>query len=178
MKKRWNLQRSVLSSFLKEYFHNSDKVKILEAGCGKKWNLNLEGIDYELTGVDISKEALEIRKYQQQDLDIIITGDLRTIELNNAKYDVVYCSNVLEHINGAEKVLDKLFRWIKPNGFLLLLTPDKDTVFGFIYFIINISKKIQMQVSLATVLFRHITTKLYLGAEYIITARVMAIKFI
>lgn len=133
VKTRWKLQRMVLSNYIKDYFSGKENtVNILEAGCGRMWNLDLGGMDYKLTGVDISKEALEKRKYQQQDLGEIIIGDLRTIEQNNAAYDVVYSSYVLEHVDGAEKVLHKFFRWLKPSGLLVLLIPDRNSVFGFI----------------------------------------------
>jgi SAM-dependent methyltransferase len=125
------LQYGIFSSFLKSHFARlPSKIYILEAGCGKKWNFDLAGIDHVLIGLDISKEALEIRKYKQQDLDEIIVGDLRTVELQEGYFDVIYSSYVLEHIEGAEKVLDKFFKWLKPNGFLILVIPDRNTVFG------------------------------------------------
>jgi ubiquinone/menaquinone biosynthesis C-methylase UbiE len=132
-KNRWKLHRTILSGFLKKYFADKGStVDILEAGCGETWNLDLEGIDYVLTGLDSSKEALEVRKHKQHDLDKAIVADLRTVELSDDEYDVIYCSYVLEHVKGAEEVLHKFFRWLKPKGVLVLLIPDRDTVVGFI----------------------------------------------
>lgn len=129
----WEAWHNGLSNFIKEYYlRNKNTLNILEAGCGRQWVLDMNGINYVLTGVDISKEALELRKYRQQDLHKIILGDLTTIELNKAQYDVVYCSYVLEHINGAKEVLDKFFTWLKPNGLVLLLIPDRNTLPGFL----------------------------------------------
>lgn len=129
----WEMWHAGLANFIKNYYlRNRNRIRILEAGCGRQWVLDMNGIDYILTGVDISKEALEIRKYQAKDLDEIIIGDIKTVELQNATYDVIYCSYVLEHIKGAEKVLDSFFRWLKPNGLLLLLIPDRNTVTGFL----------------------------------------------
>jgi ubiquinone/menaquinone biosynthesis C-methylase UbiE len=94
--------------------------------------LDLSGTEFSLTGIDISKEALEIRKRKCGDLDKIIIGDLTSIKLRNSEYDIIYCSYVLEHINNAENLLTNFFRWLKPNGLLVIFIPDRDTVKGFI----------------------------------------------
>ena len=59
-------------------------------------------------------------------------GDLRTIDLEESKYDVIYSSFVLEHIDDAERVLHNFVRWLKPDGILILRIPDRDSAFGFI----------------------------------------------
>jgi SAM-dependent methyltransferase len=129
--RRWELHRTILSKFLNEYFSAWEgKVKILEAGCGEMWNLDLDRMDYVLTGIDVSRAALETRRLRAGDLDEEILGDLQTIELRAATYDVIYCSYLLEHINGAEEVLQRLFKWLKADGLLVLLIPDRDTVLG------------------------------------------------
>lgn len=124
----WEEQNNILSGFVKEHFKNRDgRLNILEAGCGRSWNLDLEGLDYVLTGVDISEEVLEGRKNQQRDLDQAILADLESLELEASYYDLIYCSYVLEHVRRAEHVVDKFFTWLKPNGLLVLLIPDRDT---------------------------------------------------
>jgi len=37
---------------------------------------------------------------------------------------------VIEHIKGAEQVVSDFFSWLKPKGLLVLVFPDRDTVFG------------------------------------------------
>jgi SAM-dependent methyltransferase len=126
-------QRQVFSSFAtKHFFPRKRAIRILEAGCGKKWNFDLNGMDCVLTGLDISKDALDARRMKQQDLDETIVGDLRTVKLADARYDVIYCAYVLEHIDGAEHVLDKFFKWLRPGGLLVLIIPDGSTQFGFL----------------------------------------------
>jgi hypothetical protein len=50
-----------------------------------------------------------------------------------ASYDVVFSSFVLEHVEGAEDMLDRLVPAIRPGGLLLLLhIPDRDSVYGFV----------------------------------------------
>jgi SAM-dependent methyltransferase len=89
-------------------------------------------VHYTLTGVDIDEDALNIRKNERRDLDEAIVGDLRSVELEDDKYDVIYDSYVLEHIRDAERVLDNLLRWLRPGGILILRIPNRDSVYGFI----------------------------------------------
>lgn len=107
-------------------------LQILEAGCGQRWELRLEGVQYTLTGVDLDKAALDIRKDVVKDLDHIIQGDLLYVDLEGKKYDVIYCAFVLEHVQGAEKVLRRFMSWLKPNGLLIIRIPDPDSVQGFV----------------------------------------------
>jgi SAM-dependent methyltransferase len=105
-------------------------LRILEAGCGNKWPLKL-AVPYTLTAVDIDAHALEIRKAKMRDLDEVFVGDLRQGDLvPEGQFDVVYNSFVLEHVSGAEQVLDNFFRWLKPGGLLIVRIPDRDSVYG------------------------------------------------
>jgi SAM-dependent methyltransferase len=118
-------------SYVREYARGG-RIRILEAGCGRRWPLSLDSIDFELVGVDINPEALRLRLEKLKDLDQAIVADLRSVELDEGSFDVVYCSFLLEHIEGAEKVLDRLFAALKPGGLLLLRVPDRDGVYGWL----------------------------------------------
>jgi SAM-dependent methyltransferase len=121
----------VFDSYVRDYAQGR-RIRILEAGCGRRWELSLEGVDFELVGVDLNAESLRLRMEKLGDLDTAIVGDLRTVELEPASFDVVFCSFLLEHIEGAEKVLDRMFAALKPGGLLLLRVPDRDGVYGWV----------------------------------------------
>jgi SAM-dependent methyltransferase len=107
-------------------------LRILEAGCGNKWPLKVD-VPYTLTAVDVDAQALEIRKTKIRDVDSLIVGDLRRADLvPEGCFDIVYNSFVLEHVAGAEQVLDNFFRWLTPGGLLVLRIPDRDSVYGFV----------------------------------------------
>lgn len=112
--------------------NHSGPVKILEAGCGRRWEIELPESEVWLTGLDINAEALRLRVEEKGDLNEAIVGDLRTVSLEHEAYDIVFCSYVLEHVQGAEAVLDRLFAALKPDGLLLLRIPDRDSVYGFL----------------------------------------------
>jgi len=100
------------------------ELHILEAGCGNKWPIKLKGIDYSLTGVDL--------KHKFGDLDEYIVGDLRTVNLGQQRFDVIYNSFVLEHVPDAERVLENFCKWLKPGGVILLRIPERSSVYGFV----------------------------------------------
>ena len=101
-------------------------LRILEAGCGRCWTLKLS-VPFTLTGLDLDPDALAARK----DLDHAIVGDLRTVELAPDSFDVIYSAFVLEHVSGAQQVLERLRRWLAPGGTLILQIPERDSAYGF-----------------------------------------------
>lgn len=131
-RKRFAERKKLLLKVLKDLSLKRDSpLKILEAGCGKRWGLATETFDYRLTGVDISKEALDVRKVQENDLQDCYVGDLRTIDLADQLFDVVYSNFVLEHIQGAEKVLKRFKNWLRPGGLIILQVPDNKSTAVF-----------------------------------------------
>jgi ubiquinone/menaquinone biosynthesis C-methylase UbiE len=107
-------------------------LAILEAGCGQRWTLDLSGVDYTLTGVDLDRDALELRRTVAKDLDVAIYGDLCSVELPEETYDVVYSSFVLEHVPRADVALANLLRWLRPGGLLILRLPERSTARDFL----------------------------------------------
>ncbi len=117
--------RNTIASYIEQASQRS--IKVLEAGCGRQWPFTLKNI--HLTGVDVDKLALEHRS--QQDLDEAIHGDLRSVELPPESFDIIYCAFVLEHVDGAQMVLDNFIRWLKPGGSMILTFPNRNSVFSF-----------------------------------------------
>jgi len=111
-------------------FPEDRAVAVLEAGCGRAWTLDLKGRPFTLTGLDINQEALDYRAKVVRDLDIPILGDLRTAVLQPAAFDVIYSAYVLEHVEGADRVLENFARWAAPGGLVILRVPDRETVYG------------------------------------------------
>lgn len=124
-------ETAILSDFIKEVARNRGRLNILEAGCGRRWSIDLDGVEYDLVGIDVDEAALALRNETQGDLSLSIIGDLRTAEFEDASFDVIYNAFVLEHIDGAEIVLDNFVRWLTPGGCIILKIPNRDSVKGF-----------------------------------------------
>ena len=127
----WEQVNHVMEDHIRKLWQPSSHIKILEAGCGQRWPLNLSGIDFHLTGLDIDGDALNIRLEKSKDLQKAVVGDLRKDVLDRESFDVVYCSFVLEHVSGAETALLNFVNWVKPGGIIILRIPDPESVHGF-----------------------------------------------
>lgn len=129
---RYETELELLEQHLKAQWKPGQVLQVLEAGCGREWYFRMQGIDYELTGVDMDGEALNARRLVKKDLRHTVVGDLRSVELPAQSFDVIYNAFVLEHVEGAHKVLDNFVRWLRPGGMMIIRVPDKDGVQGFL----------------------------------------------
>lgn len=107
-------------------------LRVLDAGCGRRWSWDLEDINFHLTGIDADEEALRLRVQRQADLDEWYVGDLRSVELSPESYDVVHSAYVLEHILGAELVLERMYEALRPGGLMVIKIPDGHSVYGYL----------------------------------------------
>ena len=107
-------------------------VEILEAGCGSRWDVQLDGLDYKVIGVDLDAAAVEARMTVRKDLDEVIIGDLLKVDLGDRKFDIIFNSFVLEHVVGAESLLQRFVGWLRPGGIILIRIPDPDSVKGLV----------------------------------------------
>ncbi|HCU79854.1 MAG TPA: hypothetical protein DGN60_01670, partial [Chloroflexi bacterium] len=94
----------------------------------------------EVTGIDISEgmvaEArVELEKlgYNKVTLEV---GDATQLHYADSEFDKVLCSEVIEHIPDADKALSEIYRVLKPNGILVLSTPNPKSWYGFDRYVI------------------------------------------
>jgi SAM-dependent methyltransferase len=112
--------------------HLGRPLSILEAGCGRRWTIDLSGTEYRLTGIDLDPVALELRKTRTRDLDVAIVGDIASAKLPMESFDVVFSSFVLEHVQRADVALKNFAMWLKPGGLLILRLPERNTARAFL----------------------------------------------
>lgn len=107
-------------------------LRVLEAGCGRRWVVDLGGIARRLTGVDLDARALAHRRDVIRDLDEAVHGDLRTVTFAPGSFDAIYSAYVLEHVRGAEAVLERFVTWLSGDGVLILKIPERNSVVGWL----------------------------------------------
>ncbi len=129
---RFKERRKIIESTLEQIFPDKNKtIQILDAGCGKLWELKEIKRKFEITGIDISNEAVEYRLNTQNDLTHYKIGDLRDIEFENNIFDAIYSNFVLEHIKRSEIVLQNFLCWLKKGGIIILQVPDRNSTSVF-----------------------------------------------
>jgi SAM-dependent methyltransferase len=127
----WDHTMEVMSREIRSIKDPGKVLEILEAGCGRKWDLDIGDGGYVLTGIDLDPEALRIRRHETKDLHEGIVGDLRTADFGQRTFDVIFSCYVLEHVPGAQQVLENFNRWVKPGGLIIIMIPDPYSAYGF-----------------------------------------------
>jgi ubiquinone/menaquinone biosynthesis C-methylase UbiE len=101
---------------------------VLDIACGSGYGshyLVSKGARW-VFGVDISKNAIRYarRKYSHRNIEYLV-GDCEAIPLSNNLVDVVIAFEIIEHVKNYKKFLKEIKRVLKPNGLLVLSTPNK-----------------------------------------------------
>ena len=99
---------------------------VLEIGCGDLGGGELllrEAKIDKYYAIDYNIEALYSAKKRDTAATLICASG-NEIPLKNSKFDIVLTFQVIEHIVEYERFMTEIHRLIKPNGILLISTPD------------------------------------------------------
>lgn len=119
------LEKPALARFLKPLV--SKQAKILDAGCGfGRSTQMLAGLGFagkNITGVDISRELLEIAKDRLPKAKFVQT-DLTKFHAPKASFNLIVSNMVLQYLDKDQynTTTKKFFQWLKPDGHLLFIT--------------------------------------------------------
>ena len=100
--------------------------KFLDAGCGiGLYSFSAYSKGFDILGVDIDEEKINIAKKIAEKKKASIkfqVEDLTRLRLKD-EFDLIICSEVLEHINDDKKAMDNLAKALKNNGRLIITVP-------------------------------------------------------
>jgi len=102
-------------------------LNILDAGCGEGHlieKLHMKNNLNSYFGIDIAEVALKKAK-KRCPYAKFATMNLIKIDINDDFFDLVICSEVLEHINEYEAVIGELIRVLKKYGYLIITFPNE-----------------------------------------------------
>jgi SAM-dependent methyltransferase len=98
--------------------------RVLDLGCGAGRFLSaLRGAGAEPVGVEIAEAAVERARENVHGAEVHLLGPDGTLPLGHGEVDLVWCSEVLEHIPDVAGALLEVRRVLKPGGRLLLTVP-------------------------------------------------------
>ena len=116
----WGI-REALNKFVK----NKENEKILELGSGLGYlTYALRKEKFNIKGLDISQEA--VNKANSYFGEHYICQDLFDYSKTHLEtYDVVILTEVIEHIESPIEFIDAITKILKPNGKIILTTPNR-----------------------------------------------------
>ena len=137
---RWKIFGRVLTEFLQSSHTASSTrpIRILDAGCGdginlfglgnmvqgQEWNAHFFATDYNPLRIERATKFSFVKNICQSSLD--------ALPYSGGLFDLVLCSQVLEHIPQDKKVLQELKRVIRPGGILILGVPNEGCFLGWL----------------------------------------------
>jgi ubiquinone/menaquinone biosynthesis C-methylase UbiE len=130
---RGNLRTNL--DFLNETNLLKPNHKILEIGCGIGSIVSeLSGKGYDITGTDISSQAIEygLKKYGDIKLQV---RPAENLQFEDKTFDIVLSFDLFEHIARVDTHISEVSRVLKDDGFYLLQTPNKysNVIFETLY---------------------------------------------
>jgi len=114
----------LISKYIKEFSEQlPENISVIDIGCGKgDYSILLKTRERTLYGLDICNQLK--REYFGR-IKLVI-GDATYISFPDAIFDVVVSCDVIEHIKDDNRFLSEFFRILKPGGWFLLGTPNKN----------------------------------------------------
>lgn len=127
-------QKSVDQADILIKFTELRNKKVLEIGSGwginfivwtKKYNIDGYGLEPDGLGFESSyKISKRLVKCNAIDENRIINASGENIPFSDNTFDVVFSTNVLEHVENPAKVLSEALRVLKPGGILQIIYPN------------------------------------------------------
>ena len=109
--------------FMRRMVPAAEPLYVLDVGCGTGLNAGeLAALGHKVAGVDISEEAVarfKLAGFEGWRCDIAAG-----LPLEDGRFDLIYASEVIEHVVDTPAFLSELYRVLRPGGMLLLSTPN------------------------------------------------------
>lgn len=113
---RINSSRVYLNEFISKAASTlPESAVVLDAGAGN--------CPYKPLFQHVKYEAADFCEADMRYASMDYVCDLASIPVADNRYDFILCSQVLEHVPEPEKVLEELYRVLKPGGELFLSVP-------------------------------------------------------
>ena len=110
-------------AYMRALVPSAARLDVLDVGCGTGVNAEqLRTMGHRVFGVDLSPTA--VGGFRKAGFAGAVADASTTLPFAEASFDLVFASEVIEHLADGESFLKELRRVLKPGGRLLLSTPN------------------------------------------------------
>ena len=112
----------------------SANSKVLDLGCGEGRHIfgaldeykdiYCVGLDQDIPSLDVCKEGLVFFEEFNTGSTIFIQGSVYNLPFEDDAFDLVICSEVLEHLDDYHAAIKEIYRVLKPQGKFLPSVPS------------------------------------------------------
>jgi SAM-dependent methyltransferase len=127
-----NVETQGLAEHVARYSWAAPRLRgrVLDLGCGVGYGAHLcASLNIaikQIICVDFSRDALLFAQQAYADRRIVLVqGDACRLPFVTGSFDSVVCFEVIEHVENARALLEEVKRVLRPQGFLLISTPNK-----------------------------------------------------
>jgi 2-polyprenyl-3-methyl-5-hydroxy-6-metoxy-1,4-benzoquinol methylase len=115
----------------------SPEMKTIDIGSGTGYTTLSVLSGSEITCVDSHRPNLDcvanLAKANQRKVPVLLNGTATSLPVRNAAFDMVMCSEVIEHLEDDDAVVAEIARVLKPHATVLITVPY--TGYGFTSFL-------------------------------------------
>ena len=127
----WGYEQMRIHSTILKFLNINEKALVLEIGCGRgdlteklsKEYKKIVAFDISSVGVKKGRKRVNARCNCE-----FLVADATKLPFNSHLFDVVILSEVLEHVIDQKRCIQEIYRIIKPNGYLMLTTPNSEGI--------------------------------------------------
>ncbi|WP_066379085.1 MULTISPECIES: class I SAM-dependent methyltransferase [unclassified Anabaena] len=112
---------------------NQPLQTILEVGGGQSGLTALLYPQSKITNIDFNPEYAKAACNQQERVNFVC-GDATALPFADESFDAVTMFDLLEHVPDDQKAVSEALRVLRPNGFLLISTPNENWRFPYYQF--------------------------------------------
>lgn len=117
-----NFMKRKKLKIIQEQIQKNDNFNLLDFGCGtgdflhfiKQNNIHAEGIEPDEKARNVAKTVNHLEVFSIEEMS----------KIEHEKYDVITLWHVLEHIYNLNEQIDYFYKWLKPDGILVIAVPN------------------------------------------------------